>query len=83
MVLSIDRFTGGLCNAAGDHLTLLNVFHAWKSNEGPKQAEWAYDNFLNQRALKSADSVRTQLVRGGKVAESHSDGRSSWIGREC
>lgn len=24
---------------------------------------WCYDNFLNQRSLKSADNVRTQLVR--------------------
>ncbi|KAL6765945.1 DEAH-box nuclear pre-mRNA splicing factor [Haematococcus lacustris] len=45
----------------GDHLTLLNVYHAYKShNEDPS---WCYDNFLNMRALKSADSVRTQLVR--------------------
>lgn len=27
-------------------------------------ATWAYDHFLNQRALQSADSVRSQLVRG-------------------
>jgi hypothetical protein len=38
------------------------VYHAWKAN-GEDQS-WSYDNFLNQRALKSADSVRTQLVRG-------------------
>jgi hypothetical protein len=25
--------------------------------------QWSYDNFLNQRSLKSADNVRTQLVR--------------------
>jgi pre-mRNA-splicing factor ATP-dependent RNA helicase DHX15/PRP43 len=45
----------------GDHLTLLNVYHAWKAN-GEKQ-EWAYDNFLNNRSMKAADSVRTQLSR--------------------
>ncbi|MEW5317289.1 MAG: hypothetical protein WDW38_008600 [Sanguina aurantia] len=45
----------------GDHLTMLNVYHAWKShNEDP---QWCYDHFLNARSLKSADSVRTQLVR--------------------
>ena len=44
----------------GDHLTMLNVYHAWKSKQ--EDQNWAYDNFLNQRSLKSADSVRTQLV---------------------
>ena len=46
---------------AGDHLTLLNVYHAWKANA--EDAQWSYDNFLNQRSLKSADSVRGQLAR--------------------
>lgn len=45
----------------GDHLTLLNVYHAYKRNEA--DSNWCYDNFLNQRSLKSADNVRTQLVR--------------------
>lgn len=46
--------------AAGDHLTLLNAYHAYKQN-GEAQ-DWCYDHFLNSRALKSADSVRSQLV---------------------
>ena len=45
----------------GDHLTLLNVFHAFKQNmEDP---QWCYDNFVNYRSLKSADNVRQQLCR--------------------
>ena len=47
--------------SAGDHLTLLNVYHAFKQNG--EASDWCYDNFLNFRALKSADSVRVQLVR--------------------
>ena len=39
---------------------MLNVYHAWKSKQ--EDQSWAYDNFLNQRSLKSGDSVRTQLV---------------------
>lgn len=31
----------------GDHLTLLNVYHAWKANA--EDSQWSYDNFLNQR----------------------------------
>lgn len=49
------------CPAAGDHLTLLNAYHAWKANG--EDSQWSYDNFLNQRSLKAADSVRTQLAR--------------------
>lgn len=45
---------------AGDHLTLLNVYHAFKQNG--ESSDWCYDHFLNLRALKSADSVRSQLV---------------------
>ncbi|KAH8267139.1 hypothetical protein KR018_010826, partial [Drosophila ironensis] len=45
----------------GDHLTLLNVYHAFKqSNEDPN---WCYENFINFRSLKSADNVRQQLAR--------------------
>ncbi|XP_075646550.1 putative pre-mRNA-splicing factor ATP-dependent RNA helicase DEAH2 [Castanea sativa] len=45
----------------GDHLTLLNVYHAYKqNNEDPL---WCYENFVNQRVLKAADNVRQQLVR--------------------
>ncbi|KAF4353804.1 hypothetical protein G4B88_009398 [Cannabis sativa] len=45
----------------GDHLTLLNVYHAYKQNS--EDQSWCYDNFVNHRALKSADNVRQQLVR--------------------
>ncbi|CAL0302375.1 unnamed protein product [Lupinus luteus] len=45
----------------GDHLTLLNVYHAYKQNN--EDPSWCYENFINQRGLKSADNVRQQLVR--------------------
>jgi len=45
----------------GDHLTLLNVYHAYKNNQ--EASSWCYDNFLNYRSMKSADSVRAQLMR--------------------
>lgn len=45
----------------GDHLTLLNVYHAFKQNH--EEVQWCYDNFLNNRSLKSADNVRQQLAR--------------------
>lgn len=45
----------------GDHLTLLNVYHAFKQNHDSTQ--WCYDNFVNYRSLMSADNVRQQLSR--------------------
>ncbi|XP_065090791.1 putative pre-mRNA-splicing factor ATP-dependent RNA helicase PRP1 [Ochlerotatus camptorhynchus] len=45
----------------GDHLTLLNVYHAFKQNN--EDPSWCYDNFINYRSLKSADNVRQQLAR--------------------
>lgn len=46
----------------GDHLTLLNVYHAYKQNEANAQ-QWCWNNFIQIRALKSADDVRAQLAR--------------------
>ncbi|KAL7421467.1 DEAH-box ATP-dependent RNA helicase prp43 [Cryptotrichosporon argae] len=45
----------------GDHLTMLNVYHAYKSNEGDKN--WCWNNYLNARSLAQADNVRQQLKR--------------------
>lgn len=56
-----DEAKAEFTHSDGDHLTLLNVFSAWKSN-GQDQS-WAYDHFLNQRSLSSADNVRGQLER--------------------
>ena len=49
----------------GDHLTLLNVYHSFESNEAYEigQRKWCIQNFLNYRSLKSAQSVRKQLRR--------------------
>jgi pre-mRNA-splicing factor ATP-dependent RNA helicase DHX15/PRP43 len=46
----------------GDHLTMLNVYHAYKSNEGDAK-NWCWNNYLNFRSLVQADNVRTQLKR--------------------
>ncbi|SCU99557.1 LANO_0F02278g1_1 [Lachancea nothofagi CBS 11611] len=49
----------------GDHITLLNVYHAFKSDEAYEFGinKWCRDNFLNYRALSSADNIRSQLER--------------------
>jgi len=45
----------------GDHLTLLNAYHAYKNHH--EDQTWAYDNYINHRSMKSADKVRAQLER--------------------
>ncbi|SNX82482.1 probable PRP43 - involved in spliceosome disassembly [Melanopsichium pennsylvanicum] len=49
----------------GDHLTLLNVYHAYKTNCGDNKtaADWCWQNYLSHRALMQADNVRSQLQR--------------------
>ena len=45
----------------GDHLTMLNVYHAFKAQSNPSQ--WCDDNFLSLQSLQSADNARNQLAR--------------------
>ncbi|XP_065184926.1 putative pre-mRNA-splicing factor ATP-dependent RNA helicase PRP1 [Sycon ciliatum] len=56
----------------GDHLTLLNVYHAYKQNK--EDTQWCYENFVNYRSLKQADSVREQL---GRIMDRYNLRRSS------
>ncbi|KAK2766919.1 DEAH-box ATP-dependent RNA helicase prp43 [Arachnomyces sp. PD_36] len=59
-----DEMKNLFAHPDGDHLTLLNAYHAFRGPEAqanPKQ--WCHDHFLSLRALQSADNVRTQLLR--------------------
>lgn len=59
-----DEMKNLFAHQDGDHLTLLNVYHAFKSadaQDNPKQ--WCHDHFLSLRALQAADNVRMQLLR--------------------
>lgn len=48
----------------GDHLTMLNVYHAFKSPQAQADLrKWCHDHFVSLRALQSADNVREQLKR--------------------
>uniref|UniRef100_A0A182QQN1 RNA helicase n=1 Tax=Anopheles farauti TaxID=69004 RepID=A0A182QQN1_9DIPT len=44
---------------SGDHVTLLNVYNEFKTKAKPKM--WCFDNFLNERNLTHAASIREQL----------------------
>lgn len=49
----------------GDHLTLLNVYHAYKTHchDMKTGSDWCWQNYLSHRALIQADNVRQQLQR--------------------
>jgi pre-mRNA-splicing factor ATP-dependent RNA helicase DHX15/PRP43 len=59
-----DAAKAQFAHVDGDHLTLLNVYHAYKTIPDQKlAANWCWENFVDVRAMKSADNVRDQLVR--------------------
>ncbi|KAF2428345.1 P-loop containing nucleoside triphosphate hydrolase protein [Tothia fuscella] len=45
----------------GDHLTLLNVYNAWKLSKF--STPWCFENFIQPRAMKRVQDVRQQLVQ--------------------
>ena len=45
----------------GDHLTLLNVYEAWKQNDF--SATWCFDNYVQNRSLKRALDTKKQLCQ--------------------
>ncbi|RVD84943.1 uncharacterized protein DFL_003279 [Arthrobotrys flagrans] len=56
-----DAAKAQFAHSDGDHLTMLNVYHAFKSQESGASQRWCLDNFLSFRSLTSADNVRNQL----------------------
>jgi pre-mRNA-splicing factor ATP-dependent RNA helicase DHX15/PRP43 len=54
-----DEAKAQFAHADGDHLTLLNAYHAYLQNGSDHK--WCYDNYIQSRHMKSAESVRTQL----------------------
>jgi pre-mRNA-splicing factor ATP-dependent RNA helicase DHX15/PRP43 len=59
-----DEMKALFAHPEGDHLTMLNVYHAFKGAQAqanPRQ--WCHDHFISLRALQSADNVRDQLKR--------------------
>ena len=46
----------------GDHLTLLNAFHAYKQQSSSSVVDYCWNHYLQVRSLKQCDSVREQLV---------------------
>ncbi|KAJ9149953.1 Pre-mRNA-splicing factor ATP-dependent RNA helicase PRP43 [Pleurostoma richardsiae] len=66
-----DEMKAMFAHSDGDHLTLLNAYHAFKgeANKGTDLKQWCHEHFLSLRHLQSADNVRAQLKR---IMETHS-----------
>lgn len=58
-----DEAKNRFAHLDGDHLTLLNTFHAYKQHttDGVDPSNFCYENYINARSMKSAESVREQL----------------------
>ena len=64
-----DEMKALFAHPEGDHLTMLNAYHAYKGAQAQSDPKrWCYDHFLSLRALQSADNVRLQLRR---IMETH------------
>ncbi|KAB5582364.1 P-loop containing nucleoside triphosphate hydrolase protein [Coniochaeta sp. 2T2.1] len=65
-----DEMKRQFAHPDGDHLTLLNAYHAFKGaeNSGQDPKKWCHEHFLSYRHLQSADNVRKQLLN---IMESH------------
>ncbi|ATY65613.1 pre-mRNA splicing factor ATP-dependent RNA helicase PRP43 [Cordyceps militaris] len=61
-----DEMKAHFSHPDGDHLTMLNVYHAFKgqmASDPGAVKQWCHEHFLSHRHLGSADSVRAQLKR--------------------
>jgi hypothetical protein len=47
-----DEAKAQFSHSDGDHLTLLNAYHAYKQAGGVSSKDWCYENFLNYRSLQ-------------------------------
>ncbi len=54
-----DEAKAAFAHPDGDHLALLNAYHAYI--HANRDQHWCFSNYLNSKALRSADSVRAQL----------------------
>lgn len=45
-----DEAKAEFAHIDGDHLTLLNAYHAYKQNGGSK--DWCFKNFINSRCAR-------------------------------
>ena len=55
-----DEAKAQFAHPQGDHLSLLNLYHAYRGNP---DSNWCWSNYVSYRAMQQADNVRNQLKR--------------------
>jgi HrpA-like RNA helicase len=60
LVAEAEKCKLKLAHHTGDHMTVLNVWRAWRDNDESKK--WSRNNWINHKALVTAKSVRSQLI---------------------
>merc|ERR1712028_254011 len=54
-----DKAHQAFAVGSGDHLTLLNTYAQYQ--DAPEKTDWCWHNFLQERSLKQAQSIKRQL----------------------
>lgn len=57
-----DEAKAQFADPTSDHITLLNAYAAYESVEKSERRQWCWDNFVNDRSIQSAESVKRQLT---------------------
>ncbi|EED89385.1 RNA helicase [Thalassiosira pseudonana CCMP1335] len=56
-----DEAKAQFVDATSDHITLLNAYAAYEEVPVAERKQWCWDNFINDRSISSAESVKKQL----------------------
>lgn len=56
-----DEAKAQFVDATSDHITLLNAYATYESVGVSERKQWCWDNFINDRSIQSAESVKKQL----------------------
>ncbi|KAL9178690.1 hypothetical protein ACHAXT_003821 [Thalassiosira profunda] len=56
-----DEAKAQFADATSDHITLLNAYAAYEEVPHTDRRQWCWDNFINDRSISSAESVKKQL----------------------
>jgi len=56
-----DEAKAQFVDATSDHITLLNAYATYEEVPQSERKQWCWDNFINDRSITSAESVKKQL----------------------
>lgn len=56
-----DEAKAQFVDQTSDHITLLNAYAAYEEVAVEERKQWCWDNFINDRSISSAESVKKQL----------------------